>query len=267
MTRIAVTGAAGNVGRQALAALDDHEVTPVTHREHDDIDGEVCDVTEADALADVLAGHDAVVHLAANPSPDADWRSIVDVNVEGTHNVYEAAREHDLDRVVYASSNHAVGMYNAADPMETETMTTGPAAPVDPDDPPRPDSFYGVSKVTGEAVGTLYADRHGIEVVNLRIGWLLSRDDLTETQGGDPEHARFARAMWLSPRDCRNVVRAAATADLPATSVTAHAISRNHDRFLSLSWTEQALGYRPRDDASEALDEGEDADDVSGDEN
>ncbi|WP_327051559.1 NAD-dependent epimerase/dehydratase family protein [Halomicrococcus gelatinilyticus] len=253
MTRIAVTGAAGNVGRQALDALDGHDVTPVTHHEHDDIDGEVGDVTEADALADLLAGHDVVVHLAANPSPDADWRSIVDVNVEGTHNVYEAARERDVDRVVYASSNHAMGMYNAADPMETETMTTEVAAPVDHDDPPRPDSFYGVSKVTGEAVGNLYADRHGIEVVNLRIGWLLSRDDLADTQDGNPEHARFARAMWLSPRDCRNVLRAAATVDLPATSVTAHAISRNHDRFLSLSWTEQALGYRPRDDASEVL--------------
>ncbi|WP_440008741.1 NAD-dependent epimerase/dehydratase family protein [Halomicrococcus sp. SG-WS-1] len=253
MTRIAVTGAAGNVGRQALRALDDHEVTPLVHHEQEDIDGVVTDVTDYESLADAFAGHDVVVHLAANPSPEADWSSVVDVNIEGTHNVYEAARGQDVDRVVFASSNHAVGMYNADDPMETESMTTGVAAPVDPDDPPRADSFYGVSKVTGEAVGNLYADRHGIEVVNLRIGWLLDEEELAEEQDADPGHARFARAMWLSPRDCRNVVEAAATADLPETSVTAHAISRNHDRFLALSWTEQALGYRPRDDASEVL--------------
>ncbi|WP_458206718.1 NAD-dependent epimerase/dehydratase family protein [Haladaptatus sp. NG-SE-30] len=254
MTRIAVTGAAGNVGRESLAALEEYDVTPITHREHDDIDGEVCDVTDDEALADVLEGHDVVVHLAANPSPEADWRSTVDVNIEGTHNVFEAAREHDLQRVVFASSNHAVGMYNAADPSETETMVTDGAHPVYPDDPPRPDSYYGVSKVTGEALGTYYADRHGIEVVNLRIGWLLSEEDLRAEQDESAEHAHFARAMWLSPRDCRDVVRAAATASLPDTAVTAHAISRNDERFLSILQTERALGYRPRDNASEVLD-------------
>lgn len=252
---IAVTGAAGNVGRETLSALADHDVTPLTHREHADIDGEVCDVTDYDRVAEVLAGHDVVVHLAANPSPEADWRSAVDVNVEGAYNVFEAAHQQGVGRVVFASSNHAVGMYNAADPTETETMTTDPAEPVTHDDPPRPDSYYGVSKVTGEALGTLYADREELEVVNLRIGWLLDESGLRETQGESPEHARFARAMWLSPRDCRNLMVAAATADLPETEVTVHGISRNHDRFLSISWAEQALGYRPRDDASDVIDD------------
>ncbi|WP_266075544.1 NAD-dependent epimerase/dehydratase family protein [Haladaptatus caseinilyticus] len=254
MTRIAVTGAAGNVGRETLAALEEYDVTPITHSEHDDLDSEVCDVTEADALSEILAGHDVVVHLAANPSPEAGWRSTVDVNIEGTRNVFEAAREHDIDRVVFASSNHAVGMYNADDPSETETMVTGRAHPVYPDDPPRPDSYYGVSKVTGEALGTYFADRHGIEVVNLRIGWLISEDELRDTQTESDEHARFSRAMWLSPRDCRNVMYAAATALLPEPTVTAHATSRNDDRFLSLLETERTLGYRPRDNASEVLD-------------
>ncbi|MGA9399998.1 NAD-dependent epimerase/dehydratase family protein [Haladaptatus sp.] len=254
MTRIAVTGAAGNVGRESLTALEDYDVTPITHSAHDDIDGVVCDVSEYDELSDALSGHDVVIHLAANPSPEADWRSTVDVNIEGTRNVFEAAREHGIRRVVFASSNHAVGMYNAADPTETETLELDTVRPVYHDDPPRPDSYYGVSKVTGEALGSYYADRYGIEVINLRIGWLLSEDDLRGTQDGSPEHARFARAMWLSPRDCRNVIRAAVEADLPEPTVTAHATSRNDDRFLSLIWTERALGYRPRDNATEALD-------------
>ncbi|EFW90514.1 hypothetical protein ZOD2009_18689 [Haladaptatus paucihalophilus DX253] len=253
MTRIAVTGAGGTVGRESLAALEDHDVTPITHSEHDDIDSVRCDVTDYDALSDALSGHDVVVHLAANPSPEADWRSTVDVNIEGTRNVFEAAREHGIRRVVFASSNHAVGMYNAADRTKTETMTTETAEPISHDDPPRPDSYYGVSKVTGEALGTYYADRHGIEVVNLRIGWLLPEDGLRDTQDEPEEHARFARAMWLSPRDCRDVIRAAVTADLPERAVTAHATSRNDDRFLSLLWAERALGYRPRDNATEVL--------------
>ncbi|ODR79616.1 epimerase [Haladaptatus sp. W1] len=253
MTRIAVTGAGGNVGRESLTALEDHDVTPITHSEHDDIDSVRCDVTDYDALSDALSGHDVVVHLAANPSPEADWRSTVDVNIEGTRNVFEATREHGIRRVVFASSNHAVGMYNAADRTKTETMTTGTAEPISHDDPPRPDSYYGVSKVTGEALGTYYADRHDIEVVNLRIGWLLPEDGLRDTQDEPEEHARFARAMWLSPRDCRDVIRAAVTADLPERAVTAHATSRNDDRFLSLLWAERALGYRPRDNATEVL--------------
>ncbi|MFB9804819.1 NAD-dependent epimerase/dehydratase family protein [Haladaptatus pallidirubidus] len=253
MTRIAVTGAAGNVGRETLAALEEYDVTPITHSEHDDIDGEVCDVTEPAALSEILAGHDVVVHLAANPSPEADWRSTVDVNIEGTRNVFEAAREHDIDRVVFASSNHAVGMYNADDPAETETMVTGHARPVYPDDPARPDSYYGVSKVTGEALGTYFADRYGIEVVNLRIGWLLSEDELRETQTESDEHARFSRAMWLSSRDCRNAMHASVSSELPESTVTAHVTSRNDDRFLSLLESERSLGYRPRDNASETL--------------
>ncbi|MFH5797799.1 NAD-dependent epimerase/dehydratase family protein [Haladaptatus sp. CMAA 1911] len=254
MTRIAVTGAGGNVGRESLSALEEFDVTPVTHSEHDDIDSVLCDVTDYDALSDALSGHDVVVHLAANPSPDADWRSTVDVNIEGTRNVFEAAREHGIRRVVFASSNHAVGMYNAADKTETETMTSDTAEPIYHDDPPRPDSYYGVSKVTGEALGTYYADRYGIEVVNLRIGWLIPEEELRETQDEPEEYARFARAMWLSPRDCRDVIHAAVTADLPEPTVTAHATSRNDERFLSLLWTERALGYRPRDNAAEVLD-------------
>ena len=254
MSRFVVTGAAGNVGREALDAFEDHDVTPVTHHEEEEIGGAVADVTEREGLAELFEGHDAVIHLAANPSPDASWEAVREPNVAGTQNVYDAAREAGVDRVVFASSNHAVGMYNAADPDDPESVTTDPARPIDPDDPPRPDSFYGVTKVAGEALGTLYADRYGVDCVNLRIGWLLDEDELRETQTGAETKARFARAMWLSPRDCRAAIRAAATASLPESAVTAHAVSANDERYLSLTGTMQALGYRPRDNSATALD-------------
>ncbi|WP_137283429.1 NAD-dependent epimerase/dehydratase family protein [Halorussus salinisoli] len=255
---VAITGAAGNVGRQALLALCGHEVTPITHHEHDELEGPTLDVTDRDAFADALVGQDVLVHLAGNPSPDAEWEGVFEPNVGGTYNAYEAARANGVDRVVFASSNHAVQMHNVADPAEPESMRED-AETVRPDDPTRPDSYYGVSKVAAEAIGDFYADCHGIEVVNLRIGWLMDEDELRETQddaGGDgtgEARARFARAMWLSPGDCREAIESAVEADLPESSVTAHAVSRNDDRYLSLTETTRKLGYRPRDDSAEVL--------------
>lgn len=249
---VAVTGAAGNVGREVLAALDDHDVTPITHSDREDIEGPTLDVTDREAFADALSGEDVLIHLAANPSPDADWDGVFETNIDGTYNAYEVARESGVRRVVFASSNHAVHLHNAADPDEPESLREDARA-VRPDDPTKPDSYYGVSKVAGEALGQLYAERHGIEVVNLRIGWLMDEAELRETQDESEEKARFARAMWLSPRDCRAVVRRCVEADLPESPVVAHGISRNDDRYLSLTETSLALGYRPRDDSAEVV--------------
>jgi L-arabinose 1-dehydrogenase [NAD(P)+] len=257
MTRIAITGASGNVGRELLGAFDDHEVVPFTHSEHDDIDSELLDVSDADEVTEKLDAVDVVVHLAGASSPDADWETVLATNVEGTKHVLDAVVANGIDRIVFASSNHAVGTYNAAGDGDPETMTLGDARTVDPDDPTRPDSYYGVSKVACEALTDLYAERHGIEVVNLRIGWYLSEDDLREETDDDvdPGRARFARATWLSPRDCRDVHRKAATAELPESPVTVNAVSRNDDRFYSITETMRTLGYEPRDNAAELLDE------------
>jgi L-arabinose 1-dehydrogenase [NAD(P)+] len=251
--QIAITGADGTVGKQAVSALEgtDCSVTPLTHSKSEELDSEIVDVTNNEDLSKALSGHDTVVHLAANPSPEADWEDVREVNVEGTYNVFQSAIENDIDRVVFSSSNHVAHMKNAADPAEPESMVETPVV-VGPDSPPRPDSFYGVSKVTGEALGSYYADRYGLEVVNLRIGWLMSSENLEDTQKEGDEHARFARAMWLSPHDCQDAIEAAVSAELPENPITANVISANDDRYLSLTQTLQ-IGYRPRDNATESL--------------
>jgi L-arabinose 1-dehydrogenase [NAD(P)+] len=250
MARIAVTGAAGSVGRETLKGLSDHDVTPLTHREHDDIDGQVVEIVEPESIVGALEGHDAVIHLAGNPSPEASWESVFHTNIDGTYNVYEAALKHDLDRVVFASTNHVTQMYNIDDPARPETMTADPEA-VRPEEPTRPDSYYAVSKVSGEALGSYYVDRHGLEVVNLRIGWLLTDGELRDRQDDEESVARYARAMWLSPRDCRDVMAKSVTADLPENPLTVNAVSRNSERYLSITETMRGLGYEPRDDSSE----------------
>lgn len=253
MVSVAVTGAAGDVGRATLAGLaGHHDVTPITHRERDGIESVVLDVEDRAALDEAFAGHDVVVHLAADPSPGAAWESVRDVNIAGTYNVYEAAIKAGVDRVVFASTNHVHQMYNIGDPARPETAVEDPQ-PVHPDDPPRPDSYYGVSKVFGEALGNYYADRHGIAVVNLRIGWLLAADELRETADAPPQESTYVRAMWLSPRDCRHGMRRAVEAALPRSPLAVNLVSANDDRYLSITETMRAIGYQPRDNSAGEL--------------
>jgi len=252
MLNIAVTGAAGNVGQQAMDALDGHDLTPITHRDHDDLDGIVLDVTDRESLTEALEGQDVVIHLAANASPNASWESVDEVNINGTYNVYEAARANDVDRIVFASSHHIAHMHNTTDQARAGTTKESPSI-VRPDSGSRPDSYYAVSKITGEGLGSFYADRYGIDVVNLRIGWLLSEDELREKQDNSPARARHARANWLSPRDCRNALQKAVENDLSKSPVTINVISQNDDRYLTLTESLQSLGYQPRDNAATVL--------------
>ena len=254
MTRIALTGAGGNVGRELLDAFDESDdLQPFTHSEKEDIDSETLDVTDPEDVVEKLDNFDVVVHLAGASSPDADWETVTETNIEGTKHVLDAAVENGIDRVVFASSNHAVGTYNAEDD-DPESMTIGYAETVDGDAPTRPDSFYGVSKAACEALTKYYADVEGLEVVNLRIGWYMTADDLEAEMGdADPGRTRFTRALWLSPRDCRNVHRKAATVDLPENPVTVNAVSRNDGRYHSITETMRLLGYEPRDNAAEVL--------------
>ena len=257
MTRIAITGAAGNVGRAVKDAFgDDQTVVLFTHSEHEDLDSQLLDVTDPEAVTEELDDFDVVIHLAGASSPTADWDAVESLNVEGTKHVLDAAVENDIDRVVYASSNHAVGSYNTSDD-DPESMRTGDVEPVGADAPVSPDSFYGVSKAAAEGLTRFYANTRDLEVVNLRIGWYMSEDDLEKEvdKSGDPGRARFARATWLSPRDCRAIHRQAATASLSSAHVTVNAISRNDDRYFSLIEAIRALDYRPRDNAAEVLDD------------
>lgn len=256
MTEIAITGAAGRVGREAVEAFDDENLTLFTHSETDDLDSKTLEITDQDEFMDALEGRDVdvLIHLAANPSPRAEWDEVREPNVDGVYNAFEAAAENDLERIVYASSNHAVNMGNVVSPIRPES-TVGKPDIVRPDDEMDPDTYYGVTKVFGEAMGHYYANRHGLDVVNLRIGWLLSEEELAEEIADrDAAGERYARAMWLSPDDCRRVIRAAATTTLESTPLTAHGISDNAERFLSLSETMLELGYRPKDNSSDALD-------------
>jgi uronate dehydrogenase len=177
-----------------------------------------------------------VVHLAGIPDEDR-WERIRDMNIEGCYNVFEAARQAGVKRVVFASSNHAVG-FHRRDRMIDDTVA------------PRPDSRYGVSKVFGEALGRMYADKHGMSVACMRIGSFRPDD-----QPSAPRHL----FTWISHRDMVQLVRRCI--DHPHYHfVVVYGVSNN----LRSRWDNtnaKFLGYRPEDDsevfAAEILARGE----------
>jgi uronate dehydrogenase len=225
---VLLTGAAGRVGTRLRAGLRDgltelrlsdrEPVAPVAPNETD----APADLRDFDAVARAVAGVEAVVHLGAVPD-EADFETIAGPNLHGVFHVFEAARRAGVRRIVFASSNHATGFY------PTSQRLTG-AEPV------RPDGLYGASKAYGEALGHLYADRFGLEVVCVRIGSFTERP----TQ---PRHL----STWLSPGDAVRLFSACLTAPDVGYAVV-YGASANDRGWWDLG-PARALGYEPRDNA------------------
>ncbi|MBC2933781.1 NAD(P)-dependent oxidoreductase [Nocardioides sp. zg-1228] len=228
--RVLVTGAAGSIGRVVTAGLVDlgHDVvgldlvpapdgTPFAWHEADCADA---DAVEAAFAAQPL---DAVVHLAGIPR-EASLPDELTSHVVTTAALLDAMVGHDVPRVVYASSNHAVGRTPRADgELSVQAL-------------PRADTYYGVAKVAAEALLQLFSDRHGLDVVACRIGSFLE----------EPTSVR-SLSTWLSHGDCVRMVEAALTTPAPGYAVL-YGISANTRAWWDLE-PGRRLGYEPQDDA------------------
>ncbi len=224
--RLLLTGAGGNLGRQlrdALAAWADivrvSDIVPVSaaaaHEE-----ASVVDLADREAVMHMVEGVDAIVHLGGI-SIDAPFDDLLESNIRGTYNLYEAARKHGVKRVVFASSNHAIGFHPV-----TEVL--------DADAPTRPDSLYGVTKCFGESLSRYYFDRFGIETVCLRIG----------SSFEEPKNPRML-VTYLSYRDFIELVRCSLF-----TNRVGHAVVYGASDNPVKWWDNTKagfLGFRPRD--------------------
>ena len=228
MNCVLITGAAGTLGRTLRQVLQGQvgtlrllDIAPLgTPRPGEEL--VTADVRDLEAVTRAMEGVDATVHLAGIPHEDSFDR-IMETNVVGTYNVFEAARKQGCARVVFASSSHVTGFYDASERI-------GPEVPV------RPDSFYGVSKACGENLGRLYFDKHGLQVVCVRIGTVAER----------PTTQRHL-STWLSPRDAVELFwRCLVAPDIGFTVVYGTSATQR-------SWWDPGpvdrLGYRPVDDA------------------
>ena len=190
---------------------------------------------------------EAVVHLAADPKVNASWNSVLELNIIGTYNVFEAARASGVKKVVFASSNHACGF------AILESNLVGPDAPI------RPDSLYGVSKVFGEALGRYYSDKFGLSVICLRIGSCPGLEDPThlfrELLSGKRVHPIYPPkktiSMWISNRDIAQLIHRSLETDLRFGIF--YGVSNNTPRIFDLSETKEKLGYNPQDNAQDYL--------------
>lgn len=228
-SRWVVTGAAGTIGAALRTALSElrvdlvsTDIRPVLPAgPHDEI--VTADLSELGLLEEMFTGADGVIHLGGIPD-EADFHDLAEVNIVGTYHVLEAARRAGVSRVVYASSNRLTGMYPAG-------------VAVSPGMPPRPDGFYGVSKVAGEALCRLYADKFGMSTIAVRIGSYEVR----------PGSAREQRT-WLSPSDAVRAFLAAMTTTERAAVF--YAVSANTDRWWDLK-AGYDVGFLPEDDAAQ----------------
>ena len=235
--RVLITGARGRIGTCLTEGLKDryelrlHNRTPETDPAgFDHVNGDLADY---EAVRPMLDGVDTVLHMAANPSVQGPWESILHDNIIATRNILEAAKEAGSRRVIFASSNHAMGMYDRDGDWPVYTSM-----------PVRPDSHYGASKAIGEVLGRYYYDAFGLEFISLRIGWF------TDRLASGKDHS-ILRAMWLGPRDMVNVTLGAIEAEAPFGIY--YAVSDNPDRRWDITNTMIELGYRPVDRWDEEL--------------
>lgn len=226
--RILLTGAGGALGTQLrksgtrlgkIVRLSGLEICADLAPHEEDMPADLADF---DAVSRAVEGCDGIVHMGGQ-GLEGPWKTILDANIVGSYNIYEAARQHGVTRVVYASSVHAIGFYE-------RTRT------IDGDVPTRPDSLYGVSKTFVENLARYYFDKFGIETVSLRIG----------SSFPEPTDRRHL-ITWLSYRDCRQLVEKSLSAPRVGFMV-AYGMSGNSEAFWD-NRTAAVLGYRPEDSA------------------
>jgi uronate dehydrogenase len=233
MQTVLVTGASGDIGTRLRTLLkgvyprlrlSDVRVPADLRPDETFVPADLADLAQVEKAVE---GVDGIVHLGGF-SVEGPWETILNANIVGCYHLFEAARRGGVKRIVFASSNHAVGFY-------PRRRRVGVNAPV------RPDSRYGVSKAFGEALGALYAFKHGLRVTCLRIG---------NVADAPADHRRLA--IWLAPQDLVQLIRIG----LEHPDIRYEVFYGASDNERSWWDNEAALryGYRPRGRAEDHRD-------------
>lgn len=232
MTKVALSGAAGQLGRVLRSALlargvdlrsaaGSKPLEPIVPGE-DVMHGDLRDPAVVDRL---LQGVDVLIHMAGT-SVERPLPEIIENNLRGLVEVYEGARRHGVRRIVFASSNHAIGMYPVEDTLDLDCAF-------------RPDGFYGLSKAWGESLARLYWDKHGIETLCVRIGSCL------------PKPTEFRHlSTWFGHEDFLHMMDQAI--NVPEIGfLVVWGVSANTRSYWNNDGGAQKLGYEPKQNAED----------------
>jgi uronate dehydrogenase len=228
MKRLLLTGASGNLGEQLRIGLqgqstylrmtDIAPLRPPPLQPHEEFT--VCNLNDKQGVIALGENCDAIVHFGGI-STEHSFEEVLEGNIKGVFHIYEAARIHGIRRVIFASSNHAIGFHKQSDVIDSECAK-------------RPDSYYGLSKAYGEDMGRFYFDRYGVESVSLRIG----------SSFPEPLDRRML-ITWLSFADLCELVRCSLNAPKVGHTIV-YGASNNRDKWWDNSKAAH-LGFKPKD--------------------
>lgn len=245
-TRILITGMSGLIGRIMHRALEGKYALIALNRRP--VPGVQCyqaDISDLNRIRPAFEGVEVVLHLAAIARGEAPWEEVLRHNVIGTYNVFEAAREAGVRRVVFASSGAVINDYERDSPYNK--LVEGPDKPLPAEWPMithessfRPQGLYGCSKIWGEALGRHYCDRYGLSIICVRIGAVLPEDRPTA-----PRHF----SVWCSHRDVAQMLEKCITAPNNLRYDIFYAVSNNRRNYRDLAHAREVLGYVPQDHA------------------
>ena len=247
MKKILITGGAGLVGSILIEGLKNNfEIRILDQKAVEGIDSRVGDISNLESILPAFENIDTVVHLAGDRRVYGDWNSILNNNITGIYNIYEAARINGVERIVFASSQHATGGFYDVEPWsfinngEYEKLPDN-YKPLDETCRIRPDSYYGASKSFGESLGSYYSDFHNLSTIHIRIGWVISDDD--------PTFSPISLNLWLSHKDICQIIELSVNADKNIKYDVFYATSDNHWKIWSIDKAKNILGYKPKDGA------------------
>jgi nucleoside-diphosphate-sugar epimerase len=246
--RVLVTGLNGLIGSAMLRLLGDkYAWSALNRRDLPGVPTVQADIADFEAIRPAFEGIDTVVHLAAVARVDASWDDLLPPNFIGTYNVFEAARQAGVKRVIFASSGATVAGLHREEPIkalvEGRYSEVGGSWPmVTHESMPRPLGLYGVSKVFGEVLARHFVDTSPLSIICLRIGWVGAEDR---------PHTPAHWANWCSQRDIVQMIERSIEAPASLRYDIFFVTSNNRWSYRDLEHARNVLGYTPQDNAED----------------
>jgi nucleoside-diphosphate-sugar epimerase len=264
---VLVTGAFGRVGTAIIDHLeenDNYSFTFIDKERNPEYDHVVGDIKNKEEIEEAFTDKDAVVHLAASLMADP-WAETLESNIKGMHNVMECAKTHNVDKFIFASSIHSVGMFE--EEHAPELYTAECELKLDHTSPIRPDSYYGLSKSFGEDLGRYFIENHtypqrfyGIRICSIRheehdhpygdaeIGVKEGNWERGSTEY--EEQVARLKTTWQSRRDFAHMIDRCLK-DNSVTHDIFYGVSKNENRWVDIGHAYEEIGYNPSDDGAE----------------